>query len=224
MPFFPSMPEDATTKHVFTAHPEIYSHWVRVSEAILRDPSPLTPAQRELIGAYVSSLNACQYCYGGHRAAAELFGIAPQTIDGLIQDLATAPIDSKLRPILAFVKKLTLTSTRMTQADADAVFAAGWDEAALHSAIAVCCLFNFMNRLVDGHGIEADRASFAAWTQACRNGIRRPIRGGDGKRHAVINRESRDDRDCICSGCSRRRNFGAIGCRRDGRHSWNSAR
>src|SRR5215469_9828137 len=88
-------------------------------------------------------------------------GFAPQTIDGLIQDLATAPIDSKLRPILAFVKKLTLTSTRMTQADADAVFAVGWDEAALHSAIAVCCLFNFMNRLVDGHGIEADRASFA---------------------------------------------------------------
>src|SRR6516165_9842939 len=130
MPFFPSMPADATTKHVFTAHPEIYSHWARVSEAILRGPSPLTPAQRELIGAYVSSLNSCQYCYGGHRAAAELFGVPPQTIDGLIQDLATAPIDSKFRPILAFVKKLTLTSTRMTQADADAVFAAGWDEVA----------------------------------------------------------------------------------------------
>jgi uncharacterized peroxidase-related enzyme len=122
MPFFPSLPEDATTKHVFIAHPEIYSHWVHVSQAILRGQSPLTPAQRELIGAYVSSLNACQYCYGGHRAAAELFGVAPETIDGLIQDLTTAPIDSKLRPILAFVKKLTLTPTRMTQADADAVF------------------------------------------------------------------------------------------------------
>jgi alkylhydroperoxidase family enzyme len=60
MPFFPSMPEDATTKHIFIAHPEIYSHWARVSEAILRGPSPLTPAQRELIGAYVSSLNACR--------------------------------------------------------------------------------------------------------------------------------------------------------------------
>src|SRR5712692_11475011 len=96
----------------------------------------------------------------GHRAAAELFGVAPQTIDGLIQDLATAPIESKLRPILAFVNKLTLTPRRMTQADADAVFAAGWDEAALHSAIAVCCVFNFMNRLVEGHGIKADQASF----------------------------------------------------------------
>jgi uncharacterized peroxidase-related enzyme len=160
MPFFPSMPDDATTKHVFTTHPEIYSHWVRVSEAILRGPSPLTPAQRELIGAYVSSLNSCQYCYGGHRAAAELFGVSPQAIDGLINDLATAPIETRLRPIFAFVKKLTLTPTRMTQADADAVFAVGWDEAALHSAIAVCCVFNFMNRLVEAHGIQADPASF----------------------------------------------------------------
>jgi uncharacterized peroxidase-related enzyme len=160
MPFFPSLRDDATTKDVFRAHQDIYSHHTRVSEAIMRGPSPLTPAQRELIGAYVSALNACHYCYGGHREAAKVFGVAPETIDGLIKDLATAPIDSKLRPILAFVKKLTLTPAQMTQADADDVFAAGWAEDALHSAIAVCCHFNFMNRLVDGHGIKADPALF----------------------------------------------------------------
>lgn len=161
MPFFPSLPKDATTKHIFTRHPEIYSHWVQVSEAILRGHSPLTPAQRELIGAYVSALNACQYCYGGHRAAAELFGIAPAVIDGLVADAGSAPLEDKLRPLFAFVRKLTLTPAKMTQADADAVFAAGWDEGALHSAIAVCCLFNFMNRLVDGHGVTADARTFA---------------------------------------------------------------
>jgi uncharacterized peroxidase-related enzyme len=179
MPFFPSMPADASTKHIFTAHPEIYSHWARVSEAILRGPSPLTPAQRELIGAYVSSLNSCQYCYGGHRAAAELFGVAPKTIDGVIHDLATAPVDSKLRPILAFVKKLTLTPARMTQADADAVFASGWDEAALHSAIAVCCVFKF-HESAGGWARDRGRSGKLrrARTQACRNGIRRPVRGG----------------------------------------------
>ncbi len=42
MPFFPSMPEDATTKHIFTAYPEIYSHWACVSEAILRGAHPPT--------------------------------------------------------------------------------------------------------------------------------------------------------------------------------------
>lgn len=160
MPFFPSLPMDATTKHIFTAHPEVYSHWTLVSEAILRGKSPLTPAERELIGTYVSALNACQYCYGGHRAAAELFGIAPQLIDSLIEDYRSAPIDDRLRPLFGYVRKLTVTPTKMTQADADAVFSVGWSEAALHSAIAVCCLFNFMNRLVEGHGVIADETTF----------------------------------------------------------------
>lgn len=155
------MPHNATTKDIYRSHPDIYSGMTRRSDAILRGPSPLAPGERELIGAYVSALNACNYCYGGHRAAAELFGIAPETIDGLIADVGTAPIADKLRPIFAFVKKLTLTPARMTQADADAVFAAGWDEAALHSAIVVCAHFNFMNRIVDGHGIKADPAAFA---------------------------------------------------------------
>ena len=38
------------------------------------------------------------------------------------------------------------------QADADAVFAAGWDERALHDAIAVTARMGFMQRLVEGHG------------------------------------------------------------------------
>src|SRR5262249_28479164 len=187
MPFFPAMPADASTKHIFTAHPEIYSHWPPVPEAILRGPSPLTPAQRELIGAYVSSLNSCQYCYGGHRAAAELFGIAPQTIDGLIQDLATAPIDSKLRPLLAFVKKLTLMPTRMTQADADAAFAAGGvgrEGLAFRHRGLLPVQFHESAR---GRARDRGRSGRLrrARTQACRNGIRRPVRGGDGERHPL---------------------------------------
>jgi hypothetical protein len=47
----------------------------------------------------VSALNACQYCYGGHRGAAELFGMAPEAIDRLVRDPSFAPIEAKLRPI-----------------------------------------------------------------------------------------------------------------------------
>ncbi|HKN56247.1 MAG TPA: peroxidase, partial [Amycolatopsis sp.] len=48
--------------------------------------------------------------------------------------------------------------SRMTEADAEAVFAAGWDESALHTAVLVCALFNFMNRMVEGLGIRADES------------------------------------------------------------------
>jgi hypothetical protein len=40
-------------------------------------------------------------------------------------------------------------------ADVDAIFAAGWDDRALHDAVAICGLFNLMNRVVNGLGIEA---------------------------------------------------------------------
>jgi hypothetical protein len=42
----------------------------------------------------------------------------------------------------------------MTQADADAIFDAGWNEDSFHYAVMICGLFNFYNRLMDGYGVE----------------------------------------------------------------------
>ena len=161
MPLFPSLPDNASVPHVFERRPDIYAPFSRATHAIMRGSSPLTPGERELIGAYVSGLNSCRYCAGGHAAAAEAFGVAPRFLQALLDEPETAPVSEKLKPILAYVRKLTLSSSRMTQADADAVYAAGWDERALSDAIAVCCMFNFMNRLVDGHGVKANPAVFA---------------------------------------------------------------
>ncbi len=55
-----------------------------------------------------------------------------------------------------YVKKLTERPAGLTKADAEAVFAAGWDETALYHAAAVTALFNFMNRLVQRLGIAFD--------------------------------------------------------------------
>jgi len=73
----------------------------------------------------------------------------------LVQNVDTASVNEKLKPLLKYVEKLTRTPARMTIADADAVYAAGWEEDALLSAILVCCVFNFMNRLVEGTGLPA---------------------------------------------------------------------
>jgi hypothetical protein len=61
-----------------------------------------------------------------------------------------------MRPVLRYVGTLTRTPWKLTQADAEAVFAAGWSERALHDAVLVCGLFNLMNRMVDGLGVRAD--------------------------------------------------------------------
>ena len=48
----------------------------------------------------------------------------------------------------------------MSPADARRVLDAGWDEQALHDAVSVCALFNFMNRFVSGLGISAGEDHF----------------------------------------------------------------
>lgn len=155
MAFLPSLPENAVLLDVFRTYPDPARPLLDYHQVLLRGPSPLTVAERELIAAYVSGLNACGYCHGIHTAVAEAFGIAEGTLTGLLDDLDTAPVDERLRPLLHYVGKLTRTPSRMTRDDAQAVFDAGWDERALHDAVAVCALFNFMNRYVDGLGVAA---------------------------------------------------------------------
>ena len=156
MSLFPSLPEDHQLADVFQRFPHSVMPLLEYHDRVLRDPSPLTVAERELIAAYVSGLNACTYCHGSHVLAASAFGIDTTLFEGLIGDLESSAVDARIKPVLAYVRKLTLTPARMTSADAKAVFHAGWDEQALFDAVSVCALFNLMNRIVEGTGIRLD--------------------------------------------------------------------
>ncbi len=153
MSFLPSLPKDATLRQVFIRFPEAVPSLMSLNEVLLRDASPFSPAQREMLAAYVSVLNQCNYCHGVHLATAEEFGLDPELLRKVLDDPETAPIDARFLPVLRYVRKLTETPAQMTQEDADAVFAAGWDERALYDAVMVCACFNFMNRMVDGLGV-----------------------------------------------------------------------
>ena len=165
MPFFQSLPEDAGVPDIQGGRPDLYEHWNTFRLTLIRGPSSLSEGERELIGAFSSGLNACNYGYQGHRISAESFGVDVTMFEKLIDDIDTAPVEAKLNPILHYVRKLTLTPSRMVQADADAVYAAGWDEHALHDAVAVCATFAFMNRLVLGHGVKYSDARGARWRE-----------------------------------------------------------
>ena len=155
MTYLSSLPENGTLLDLYRRFPEAARTQVLNSDLVMRGPSPLSPGERELIAAYVSSLNACRYCFGGHAKVAEAFGLDISVLRHLQDDLDSAPVDEKLKPILRYVKKLTETPSRMTEADAQAVYHAGWSEAAFFNAVQVCCVFNYMNRLVDGLGLAA---------------------------------------------------------------------
>lgn len=126
--------------------------------SVLRSQGRLSIAERELIATYVSGLNACTFCFGSHAIYAQAFGIDPAVIDAMLTDLPTAPVADKLKPILAYVAKLNRLPSKLVAADAQAVWDAGWDEQALFEAVEVTALFNLMNRIVEGSGVNFDYA------------------------------------------------------------------
>ena len=162
MGFFKSLPADAGPARVFTTYPEIYRLWSAMSQALMNGPSPFTQAERELIFAYAAGVAGCRFVYTAHSEVAYAWGIERGLLDRLLEDPEAAPVEARLKPLLAFVRKLMLTPGRMTQADADAVFKAGWDERALHDAIAVTARAAFMQRLVEGHGFTPMTREHAA--------------------------------------------------------------
>ena len=75
----------------------------------MNGPSPLSPGERELIFAYAAGTAGSAYVYVAHAAAAEAWGIEEGHIDKLLDDLDAAPVEPRLKPLLAFVRKLILT-------------------------------------------------------------------------------------------------------------------
>lgn len=149
----PSLPEDAHLGDVVKRFPQAFGPLLEYHDRVLRDEGELTVAQRELIAAYVSGLNACAFCFGAHTLYARAFGIDPETVEALLADPENAPVDERLKPLLAYVAKLTREPSRLTEADAKAAYAVGWSEQALFEAVQVCGLFNLMNRIVEGSGV-----------------------------------------------------------------------
>lgn len=155
MTFVTFLPPGGGLGGLFAQQPERYRACMEIGRNLMAGPSELQTGERELIAAFVSALNACSFCLGTHGSIARAFGWDPQVIEALVEDTASAPLPEKLLPIMQLVRKLTLQPARLTQADADAVIAAGWNEQTLSDVVAISAYYAMANRLASGHGIEA---------------------------------------------------------------------
>src|SRR5260370_9879256 len=158
MTYLPSRPSDAVLLDVFRAYAGTARPLLDYHQALLRGPAPLTVAEGERIAAYVSGLNACRYCHGVHTATAQAFGIPEGTLGALLEDIGTAPVAERMKPMLRYVGKLTLTPAKITPGDAEAVLAVRAPAPARHPAGGRSPLSNLRYRLPAGPAITAPRA------------------------------------------------------------------
>jgi uncharacterized peroxidase-related enzyme len=136
--------------------PETGRPLTELSNVLLRGPSPLTPGERELIGAYVSGRNDCRFCSLSHSAfaAAQMPGGA-ETVDQVCADPEHAPISPKLRALLGIAAAVQESGLKVTADDVAAARAAGATDAEIHDTVLIAAMFCMLNRYVDGLGTIA---------------------------------------------------------------------
>ena len=134
MPYFKHLDEFSDITDITFNDRKRFAPLDKFSQRILRGSSPFTESEREIFAAFVSGLNKCDFCYGSHKAVAKNFGVHPELIESLLEDIESSIIGDKLKPILHYIKKLTLTPSKLVQMDAEKVFMAGWSERALYDA------------------------------------------------------------------------------------------
>ena len=155
MSYLPSSPDLNSLAGIFTKYPRRGVLMFKLLEDVGRSFSPLSQNVRELIISYASALNECDFSYNGHKVKSAESGINDMIIEQLKADIDSAHVDEKLKPVLRFVKKLTLTPGEITSEDTQHIFDAGWDEQAFLESVCLCAITNCMNRFVMGIGADA---------------------------------------------------------------------
>ncbi|MEM7283090.1 MAG: carboxymuconolactone decarboxylase family protein [Pseudomonadota bacterium] len=155
MAFVKSIDESAeSVSSVLGGYPVQAQAIMSLAQDLLRTGEcQLSAAERELVGAYASGVNACTYCFDTHKSTAISFGVDESLLEAMVHDLEISGVDSKLLPVCQYIRKLTLTPARVTQTDVDNVFSVGWDENTFHFVVMICSFFNMMNRIMNGYGV-----------------------------------------------------------------------
>ncbi len=122
-----------------------------LAQVLLRGPSPLSEAERELIAAYVSHRNDCMFCMSSHAAAARcLYGEEKNVVDEVLSDMFRSNVSDKMKALLNIAGKIQILGKEVEPADITAARALGATDKEIHDTVLIAASFSMFNRYVDG--------------------------------------------------------------------------
>lgn len=132
--------------------PETAKPLNELAEILLHDDNnTLTRGEREMIGAYVSSLNDCFYCQNVHGALAQhYFECDMQFIDNIKKDFLSAPISEKLKALLTIAGSVQKGGKYVTEDQIENAKSLGATDKEIHDTVLIAAAFCMFNRYVDG--------------------------------------------------------------------------
>jgi AhpD family alkylhydroperoxidase len=119
----------------------------------MRGPSAWSVGDRELMAAYVSTVNGSAFCVGAHTATASRAYQDGPRVAAVLADLESAPVEEPLRATLRMLGKLTAEGD-LTADDLRDVLSAGVSPQQVRDALAVCAAFDTTDRLADAFDFE----------------------------------------------------------------------
>lgn len=138
--------------------PETAKPLNELAETLLRGPSTLTSAEREMIASYVSYQNECHFCHSSHGAAAahHLDGNL-DLLDDIKAGFVKTDISPKMRALLNIAKKVQVLGNKVKEEDIEAARAEGATDTEIHDTVLISAAFCMFNRYVDGLGTWAPK-------------------------------------------------------------------
>jgi len=139
-----------------------------LAEVLLRGPNTMTRGERELIGAYVSALNGCQYCASSHGAcAAAQLPEGITLVEQVCGDAGNAPVSAKLAALLEIASAVQQGGLQVSEKHVDQAREAGATDMEIHDTVLIAAVFCMFNRYVDGLATVApeDPTVYAAGAQ-----------------------------------------------------------
>ena len=137
--------------------PETAKPLNELAEILLHDENnSLSRGDREMIGAYVSSLNDCFFCQQVHGALAQhYYQCDTSFIDQVKHDYSSAPITDKLKSLLAIAASVQKGGQFVTAEQVTNARALGASDREIHDTVLIAAAFCMFNRYVDGLGTWA---------------------------------------------------------------------
>lgn len=139
--------------------PETAKPLNELAEVLLRvDNNTLSRGERELIGAYVSSLNDCFFCQNVHGGLAQYYlGCDMSYIDAIKRDPESTPISPKLKSLLSIAASVQQGGKHVRPEQVEAARALGATDREIHDTVLIAAAFSMFNRYVDGLATSAPK-------------------------------------------------------------------
>ncbi len=136
----------------FAFRPETARPMRELAHILLHEPNSLSPGDRELIAALVSSRNRTYFCEASHGAAASAHLGDESVVEKVKRDFYVAPVSPKLKALLVIASKVQQDGKLVTAGDVDAARKLGATDMEIHDTVLIAAAFSMYNRYVDGLG------------------------------------------------------------------------